>query len=69
VSYVIAVVSGRPAPSIRELLPFRIRCANSTAFSPDGRTMYHTDSPSRQILAWDYDTETVGLRDFAGALV
>jgi L-arabinonolactonase len=31
-----------------------IRVANSIAFSPDGRTMYFADSPTREILAVDY---------------
>lgn len=34
--------------------------ANGLAFSPDGRTMYHSDShPKSQLIwAWDYDTDT-----------
>lgn len=34
--------------------------ANGLAFSPDGRTMYHSDShPKSQLIwAWDYDTAT-----------
>ncbi len=32
--------------------------ANSTCFSPDGRTMYYADSPQGEIWAFDYDTET-----------
>jgi L-arabinonolactonase len=35
-----------------------IGCANSTAFSPDGATMYFTDSADRDIFAYDYDTAT-----------
>ena len=35
-----------------------VRCANSTCFSPDGRTMYFADSPEREISAFDYDPAT-----------
>lgn len=31
---------------------------NSICFSPDGGTMYFTDSPSAEIMACDYDTAT-----------
>ena len=31
-----------------------VRCANSTCFSPDGRTMYFADSPECEIVAFDY---------------
>jgi sugar lactone lactonase YvrE len=29
--------------------------SNGLAFSPDGRTMYHTDTPTRVVHAYDYD--------------
>jgi len=32
-----------------------VRISNSIAFSPDGRTMYFADTPTRAILAFDYD--------------
>jgi len=32
--------------------------ANSTCFSPDGRTMYYADTPQAAIWAFDYDTIT-----------
>jgi L-arabinonolactonase len=35
-----------------------VACANSTCFSPDGRTMYFADSPRREIVAFDYAPET-----------
>jgi sugar lactone lactonase YvrE len=35
-----------------------VGCANGQSFSPDGRTFYFTDSPKRQIWAYDYDTAT-----------
>ena len=41
----------------RELFPFKVRCANSTAFSPDGSVVYFADSPDREIWAFDYDWE------------
>lgn len=34
-----------------------VSCANSTCFSPDGRTMYFTDTPEQTIRAYDYDPE------------
>ncbi|NII12203.1 SMP-30/gluconolactonase/LRE family protein [Oleiagrimonas sp. C23AA] len=38
-----------------ERLPLpNVAISNSTAFSPDGRTMYFCDSPRRQIMAVDY---------------
>jgi L-arabinonolactonase len=41
----------------REFFPFKVRCANSTAFSPDGKVVYFADSPAREIWAFDYDQE------------
>jgi L-arabinonolactonase len=38
-----------------------VRCANSTCFSPDGRTMYFADSPECEIVAFDYDCESGSL--------
>jgi L-arabinonolactonase len=38
-----------------------VACANSTCFSPDGRTMYFTDSPECEIVAFDYDPGTGAL--------
>lgn len=32
--------------------------SNGLCWSPDGRTMYAADSPTRTIRAWDYDTAT-----------
>ena len=32
--------------------------ANGLAFSPDGSTMYHADTPTRTIRAFDYDPRT-----------
>jgi len=49
-----------------------IMISNGLAWSPDARTMYHADTPTRTIHAWDYDsgTGTIGNRrifaQFAG---
>ena len=40
-----------PAPTI----------ANSLCFSPDGATLYFTDSPSHKIMQCDYDAETANV--------
>jgi sugar lactone lactonase YvrE len=32
--------------------------SNGLAFSPDGRTMYHTDTPTRIVHAYDFDPAT-----------
>lgn len=43
--------------SVRTLID-NVSCANSTCFSPDGATMYFADTPDREIVAFDYDTNT-----------
>jgi L-arabinonolactonase len=35
-----------------------VACANSACFSPDGRRMYFADSPTKEIVAFDYDLGT-----------
>ncbi|WP_448204644.1 SMP-30/gluconolactonase/LRE family protein [Azospirillum sp. sgz302134] len=48
------------------LIP-NVAVANSLCFSPDGRTLYMTDTPERVIRAYDYDPATGRLgerRDF-----
>ncbi len=35
-----------------------ITIANGLAWSPDGRTMYHADTPTRTIFAYDFDPAT-----------
>jgi len=40
-----------------------IRCANSICFSPSGETMYFSDMPTGEIVAFDYDLETGGVRN------
>jgi sugar lactone lactonase YvrE len=51
------VFSYQKDSGLRNLIP-GMYTANGLAFSPDGRTMYHSDShPQAQtIWAWDYDT-------------
>jgi L-arabinonolactonase len=54
------------------LIEKSLTCSNGIAFSPDDRTMYHTDTGAGRIYAYDYDLDTgdVGNRrvfvDFAG---
>lgn len=56
----------RPVSGLWRLNPDRslerlvagIAIANSLCFSPDGRTLYRTDTPRRVILAHDYDPDT-----------
>lgn len=35
-----------------------IGCSNSLCWSPDGKTMYHADSFTWQVHAWDFDAAT-----------
>lgn len=35
-----------------------VQTANTLAWSPDGRTMYHSDTPQKILWASDYDVET-----------
>lgn len=35
-----------------------VRVSNGLAFSPDGRRMYHADTPAKTVWVWDYDPET-----------
>jgi sugar lactone lactonase YvrE len=36
----------------------KITISNGLAFSPDGHTLYHADTPAREVSAWDYDAAT-----------
>ncbi|MFC1236304.1 SMP-30/gluconolactonase/LRE family protein [Vibrio sp. F74] len=38
-----------------------VTCANSICFSPDGKTMYFTDTPTKTILAYDYSPDCTRL--------
>jgi sugar lactone lactonase YvrE len=46
--------TGRPA---RKLLG-GVRISNGLAWSPDHKTFYYIDTPTRQVRAYDYDIET-----------
>lgn len=46
-----------PEGTVTKLLT-HVRISNGLAWSPDGRTMYFIDTPSRQVLALDYDLDT-----------
>jgi sugar lactone lactonase YvrE len=35
-----------------------LRISNGLAWSPDGRTFYHIDTPDRRVMAYDYDLQT-----------
>jgi sugar lactone lactonase YvrE len=37
--------------------------SNGLGWSPDGKTFYHIDTPTRQISAFDYDTRLGGIRN------
>jgi L-arabinonolactonase len=43
--------------SVRTLID-KVSCANSTCFSLAGTTMYFADTPDREIVAFDYNTNT-----------
>ena len=55
-------VEGKPISSVVRLehdlrittLIRDVSCSNGTCFSPDGRTMYFADTPSKEIRAYDY---------------
>jgi sugar lactone lactonase YvrE len=36
-----------------------VTISNGLAFSPDGRTMYHADTPAQTVSAYDYDAQTM----------
>jgi sugar lactone lactonase YvrE len=42
----------------RETLIGDLTISNALAWSPDGRVMYHADTPRQQVYAYDYDTAT-----------
>ncbi len=49
-----------PDRSLHRLIP-NVAIANSLCFSPDGRTLYMTDTPQRVIRAYDYDPASGGI--------
>ncbi|HEY1147652.1 MAG TPA: SMP-30/gluconolactonase/LRE family protein [Pseudoduganella sp.] len=46
------------AHGLRRLALPSVAIANSTCFSPDGRTMYFTDTTTRRIMQCDYDADS-----------
>ena len=46
-----------PDFTLTAMIP-EITISNGLAFSPDGRTLYHADTPARVVTAWDYDATT-----------
>ncbi len=57
-----------PDGSLRTLLT-GIRISNGLAWSPDGRTFYYTDTPTRQVTAFDYDLSSGAIEDPRPAVV
>jgi len=47
-----------PDGSVEEKVAGGIKVSNGLAWSPDGRTMYHSDSRGGWIDAWDFDAGT-----------
>ena len=47
-----------PNDGLVPLPPTPVTISNGLAFSPDGRTMYHSDTPKKTVWACDYDPET-----------
>lgn len=40
-----------------------VQISNGLAFSPDGRTLYHSDTPTKIVWACDYDPDTGGVEN------
>lgn len=40
-----------------------VSCSNGMAWSPDGRTLFYIDTPTRQVAAFDYDAESGTIRN------
>ncbi len=45
------------------LMESNIKCSNGMAWSLDHKTMYHIDSPSRQVVAYDYEKNTGNIKN------
>lgn len=46
-----------PDLTIRTVLE-NVSCSNGLAWSPDNRTMYYIDSPTKKVMGYDYDLAT-----------
>jgi sugar lactone lactonase YvrE len=57
-----------PDGSIQTLLT-GIRISNGLTWSPDGRTFYYIDTPTRQVSAFDYDLSSGAIADPRPAVV
>jgi sugar lactone lactonase YvrE len=61
-----------PDATLTAMIP-GLMVSNGLAFSPDRRTLYHADTPTRTVNAWDFDAATGGVSNrrifaqFAGA--
>lgn len=51
-----------PDLSIRTVLD-NISCSNGLAWSPDNRTMYYIDSPTKKVMSYDFELETGSIRN------
>jgi sugar lactone lactonase YvrE len=40
-----------------------VTCSNGISWSPDGRTMYYIDSPTKRVVAYDYEVASGALSD------
>ena len=52
-----ALYSLSPGGQLQRLLR-RVRISNGLAWSPDGKTLYFIDTPSRRVMAFDYDLDS-----------
>lgn len=48
--------------TVRQMLP-GLTNSNGLGWSPDGKTFYHIDTPTRQVSAFDYDSRLGSLRN------
>lgn len=49
------------AAMVEQALPGRIATSNALSWSPDGGVMYHADTGTRCVFAYDYDMRTAAL--------
>jgi len=53
-------IGASPGGGLEEILSYRFRVSNGISFSPDGRTMYFCDTPTRKVFAFSYDPQAQG---------